>query len=87
MILLQASSTSSLTHKLASLGLGRDKDHKRTFSLPGRGHNNKEKMKEKQDKHNKDNTINGSESGESVLSKYHSLVYRNGNAAETGICW
>jgi len=39
----KASSTSSLTHKLASLGLGGGgkgesrSEHKRTFSLPGRG--------------------------------------------------
>jgi len=37
----KASSTSSLTHKLASLGLGSKgegrSEHKRTFSLPGRG--------------------------------------------------
>ena len=37
----KASSTSSLTHKLASLGLGgkgeNKSEHKRTFSLPGRG--------------------------------------------------
>ena len=37
----KASSTSSLTHKLASLGLGgkgeNRNEHKRTFSLPGRG--------------------------------------------------
>ena len=70
----KASSTSSLTHKLASLGLGskdkeRDKEHKRTFSLPGRGGHNKDKNKEssgariKDSKANKDGSVTNSESG------------------------
>ena len=68
----KASSTSSLTHKLASLGLGskeRDREHKRTFSLPGRGGHNKDKSKEssgarsKDNKANKDTTSTNSESG------------------------
>merc|ERR550517_1526066 len=72
----KASSTSSLTHKLASLGLGskeRDREHKRTFSLPGRGGHNKDKSKEssgarsKDNKANKDTTSTNSESGDSGL--------------------
>jgi len=72
----KASSTSSLTHKLASLGLGgkenKEKEHKRTFSLPGRGANNKEKAKDasvrnKDKQANKDNTINNFETGDSGL--------------------
>ena len=64
--MLQASSTSSLTHKLASLGLGsKEKEHKRTFSLPGRS-GGKEKAKEasrgRGDKTR--DTINHTESGE-----------------------
>merc|ERR1719187_586327 len=59
----KASSTSSLTHKLASLGLGskekeRDKEHKRTFSLPGRGGHNKDKSKDSSSARNKDNKAN-----------------------------
>ena len=61
-----------MTHKLASLGLGgkenKEKEHKRTFSLPGRGANNKEKAKDasvrnKDKQANKDNTINNFETG------------------------
>ena len=65
----QASSTSSLTHKLASLGLGskdKEKEHKRTFSLPGRNGNNKDKVKDtgvRNKQATKDNLINNSESG------------------------
>ena len=65
--MFQASSTSSLTHKLASLGLGsKEKEHKRTFSLPGRS-GGKEKGKEagraRGDRASRD-TINHTESGE-----------------------
>ena len=65
--MFQASSTSSLTHKLASLGLGsKEKEHKRTFSLPGRS-GGKEKAKEagrtRGDRASRD-TINHTESGE-----------------------
>ena len=70
----KGSSTSSLTHKLASLGLGGGgKEHKRTFSLPGRGQTNKEKLKEKQEKQaSKDNTINNTESGrkQTLISRH-----------------
>ena len=63
--MLQASSTSSLTHKLASLGLGSKeaKEHKRTFSLPGRGQGGKERQRQERAA-NKDNTIKARESGE-----------------------
>ena len=62
--MLQASSTSSLTHKLASLGLGSKeaKEHKRTFSLPGRGQGVKERQRQERAA-NKDNTIRARESG------------------------
>ena len=62
--MLQASSTSSLTHKLASLGLGSKeaKEHKRTFSLPGRGQGVKERQRQERAA-NKDNTIRAKESG------------------------
>ena len=62
--MLQASSTSSLTHKLASLGLGSKeaKEHKRTFSLPGRGQGGKERQRQERAA-NKDNTIKARESG------------------------
>ena len=74
----KASSTSSLTHKLASLGLGskekeRDKEHKRTFSLPGRGGHSKDKSKEssgartKDSKANKDGSVTNCESGRRVV--------------------
>ena len=46
----------------------KEKEHKRTFSLPGRGANNKEKAKDasvrnKDKQANKDNTINNFETG------------------------
>ena len=69
----KASSTSSLTHKLASLGIGNkegkgEKEHKRTFSLPGRSQGNKDRQKEgvaksKDSKTNKDVTQQNSDSG------------------------
>ena len=82
--MLQASSTSSLTHKLASLGLGsKEKEHKRTFSLPGRS-GAKEKAKEagkaRGDRASRD-TINHTESGEqmgrvSVLRDSKDLMFQ-----------
>lgn len=76
----KASSTSSLTHKLASLGLGskekekeKEREHKRTFSLPGRGGNNREKHREsagaksKDNKANKDGSVTSSQQGDSGL--------------------
>jgi len=64
----KASSTSSLTHKLASLGLGSKeaKEHKRTFSLPGRGQGGKERQRQERAA-NKDNTIKARESADSGL--------------------
>jgi len=69
----KASSTSSLTHKLASLGIGNkegkaEKEHKRTFSLPGRSQGNKERQKEavvksKDSRINKDVTQLNSDTG------------------------
>jgi len=73
----KASSTSSLTHKLASLGIGNkegkgEKEHKRTFSLPGRSQGNKDKQKEgvaksKDSKANKDVIQQNLDSGDNGL--------------------
>ena len=76
----KASSTSSLTHKLASLGIGNkegkgEKEHKRTFSLPGRSQGNKDRQKEgaaksKDSKANKDTTQTNSDTGKTTLQTH-----------------
>ena len=80
----KASSTSSLTHKLASLGLGskeREREHKRTFSLPGRGGNNKDKHREsagaksKDNKANKDGSVTNCQQGKSHFQYFHPKLH------------
>ena len=92
----KASSTSSLTHKLASLGLGskereREREHKRTFSLPGRGGHNKDKHREsagaksKDNKANKDGSVTNCQQGKS-----HPLISPkpdSSSAGDSGLGW
>ena len=96
----KASSTSSLTHKLASLGLGskekekekeKEREHKRTFSLPGRGGNNKHResagAKSKDNKANKDGSVPSSQQGKSRI-QYFPVKPRNPPpTGDSGLGW
>ena len=86
---MQASSTSSLTHKLASLGLGSKeaKEHKRTFSLPGRGQGVKERQRQERAA-NKDNTIRARESGADPGPMFDVFSHLAPSiAADSGLGW